>query len=109
MARYPRINLTLGWLALIFALLAYTLGSAPFTPAMVLLLLALPLALVTGLMGAWRLALVTVYFSTAAWFVIPLAKGLAFRIDYLLALMGLIGIILGGSLVYFYRRTSRIT
>lgn len=52
MTRYPRMSLALGWLALIFALLAYTLGSAPFTPAMALLLLALPLALIAGLMGS---------------------------------------------------------
>lgn len=83
-------------------MIAYILGSAPFTPALALLLLALPLALLSAFMGAWRLAVVTLYFATAICFIVFLAGSLSIRVDYLLAVLG---IALGGALFYFYQQT----
>jgi hypothetical protein len=105
MTKQRTIRLVPGSLALILAVTAYILGSAPFTPALALLLLALPLALLSAFMGAWRLALLTLYFATAICFIVFFAGFLSIRLDYLLALLGVIGIALGGALFYFYQQT----
>lgn len=105
MTRHRPLALVPGSLALLLALIAFVLGSAPFTPALALLLLALPLALLSGFMDAWRLAVVTLYFATAICFIVFLAGSLSIRVDYLIALTGLAGIALGGVLFYFYKQT----
>lgn len=74
---------------------------------MALVLVAVPLAVVASLFGSWRLAVTTVYFSIASWFVVPIAQELSFRIDYLLVLMGVLGAVIGGVLFYDYKRVSR--
>ncbi len=109
MAKQRPRRLIPGALSLTLALVAFILGSAPFTPALALLLLALPLAILSVFMGAWRLTLVSVYFSVAICAVIFLAGQTPFRIDHLLLLLGIVGIVLGGTLLYFYRRTLAIT
>ena len=109
MSKHRSSGLVPGTLSLLLALLAYIFGSAPFTPTLALLLLALPLALLAGFMGAWRLALVTLYFSTSICFVVFLAGPLSLRLDYLLLLLSIVGTALAGGLFYCYRRTLRIT
>ena len=109
MAKHRPRRLIPGALSLSLALIAFVLGSAPFTPALALLLLALPLALLSGFMGAWRLAVVSVYFSVAICFVVFLVGQPPFRVDHFLLLLGIVGIVLGGTLLYFYRRTLAIT
>ena len=51
MKKQRTIRLVPGSLALILAVTAYILGSAPFTPPLALPLLALPLALLSAFMG----------------------------------------------------------
>ena len=95
-------------LAVVLSLVSFVLGSAPFTPAMLLVLVAAPLALVSALLGAWRRAIITVYFSMATWFVLPISRELFFRIDYLLVFMALIGAVIGGILYYDYKRKVHV-
>ena len=109
MPKYRRISSILGSISAALALTSFILGSAPFTPALVLVFLAVPLALVSGLLGAWRLAAITVYFSIAAWIVVPISRELSFRIDYLLALTALLGAVIGGILYYGYKRKVHVT
>ena len=102
-------NLTLGSIALVMAMLSFILGSAPFTPAMALVFLSIPLAIVSGFLGSWRLAITAIYFSLASWSVIPISKELSFGIDNLLVLMGVIGTVIAGFLFYGYRRVTNVT
>jgi len=108
MTKHRPLRLVTGSFALTLALIAFVLGSAPFTPALALLLLALPLALLSGFMGAWRLAVVTLYFSTTIGFVVFLAGSLSFRIDYLLASLGIVGLVFSGALFYNYKRSLHL-
>ena len=103
------MSLTLGSIALVLALLSFILGSAPFTPAMVLVFVSVPLALVSGYLGSWRLAVITIYFSITSLSVIPISKELSLRIDFLLILMGVAGAIIGGALFYEYKRVTNVT
>ena len=86
-----KLSSTLGLLANFLALVAFTLGAAPFTPAMVLVFGALPLALAAGFLGSWRLAIIALYFSSSAWFAVPVARELSIRVDYILIAMGVLG------------------
>ena len=106
--RSQKLISTLGAIGLVMALLAFVLGSAPFTPAVLLTFISFPLAMLTALLGAWRLSIVTLYFSMLAWMTVPIAQELSVRIDYFLVIVGLVGLIIAGSLYYDYtpRRTS---
>ncbi len=105
--REDRRGLTLGSIALLLSLIAFTLGSAPFAPAIVLGLLAIPLALLAALLGSWRLSLVSFYFANAAWLVVPTARALQLRIDYALVLFALFGLLIAVGLCCDYRRRKR--
>jgi len=109
MTKHRSVGSVLGFIATTMALLSFILGSAPFTPAMLLVFPAVLLATVAALFGSWRLDVITVYFSTASWFVVPMVDELAFRIDYLLLLLGAFGAAMGAALFYGYKRAIRIT
>ncbi|QFT54991.1 hypothetical protein [Microbulbifer sp. THAF38] len=104
--KHKKIGVILGSIALALAILAFILGSAPFTPALALLFIAAPLALIAILLRASRLAIVTLYFSLVAWNVVPLARVLAIRIDHLLVIMGLFGFLLSAILFFSYLRAN---
>ena len=95
-----RLGLVLGSAALCLSLASFILGSAPFAPALALVFVALPLALVSAFLGSRRVAAVTLYFSVASWLVMPLAQALSFRLDALLVILGIIGAAIGGVLIY---------
>ena len=103
------MSLALGSIALVMAMLSFVLSSAPFTPAIALVVLSVPLALFAGLLGSWRLAVVTIYFSIASLFVVPISSELSFRIDYLLVLMGVVGAVIGVVLFYEHKRVTNVT
>jgi len=86
-----KLSSSLGCIATLLSLFAFTLGSAALAPAMVLTFVALPLALAAALLGSWRLAIIAAYFSIAAWLVVPLSYAIDFRVDYLLVLAGAFG------------------
>jgi hypothetical protein len=109
MSKHQKMSITLGSIALVLALLSFVLGSAPFTPVMILVFISVPLAIISGYLGSWRLAVITIYFSVASLSVIPMSKELSFRIDYLLVLMGVAGAIIGGVLFYEYKRVTNVT
>jgi hypothetical protein len=84
----------LGGVALALSMMAFVLGTAPFTPAMALSVIALPLAVLSYYLGARNLAFLTFYWITASFLIIPLSRTMHFRIDYLLVLFGLGGLVL---------------
>jgi hypothetical protein len=103
------MGLTMGTIAMVMALLSFTLGSAPFTPAKMLLFISVPLALFAAVLGSWRLAFITIYFSIASLSVVPISQILSFRIDYLLVLMGVVGAVIGGLLFYEHKNVKNVT
>jgi hypothetical protein len=108
MLKNKRISMTAGAIAMLMALLSFILGSASFTPAMMLLFISVPLALFAAALGSWRLAVITIYFSIASLSVVPVSQILSSRIDYLLVLMGVAGAVIGGVLLYEYRKVTNI-
>jgi hypothetical protein len=98
----------LGGVALALSVTAFTLGTAPFTPAMVLSVIALPLAVLSYILEARRLALLAVYWITASFLVVPLSRTLQFRLDYLLVLLGISGLVLTTVIYVTYSRTKSV-
>jgi uncharacterized membrane protein YvlD (DUF360 family) len=72
---------------------------------MALTVIAIPLAIVSWVLGAFRLAIVSLYFSCAAWVPFLIARDAWVRADYLLAVLGAIGLGILGILFYRYVRT----
>ena len=99
----------LGGIALLLSLIAYALGSAPFSPALILTYISAPAAILAYLLGASRLPILAVYFGALAWYVVPLSEALPIRLDYLLALFFLLGCILGVILYANYRSVRAAT
>jgi hypothetical protein len=97
-----------GSLALALSMMAFVLGTAPFTPAMALSVMALPLAVLSYYLGARNLAILTCYWITASFLVIPVSRTMHFRIDYLLVLFGIGGLVLTVILYVIYSRRNII-
>ena len=83
-------------------MIAFILSTAPFTPAMALSVIALPLAVLSYFLGTRRLALLAAYWITASFLVVPISQSLQFRIDYMLVLLGISGLALT-AVVYVLR------
>jgi len=92
--------------ALFFSLTAFVLGSAPFTPALVLAIVAVPVALATSFYGTWRLSAITIYWAIAAFSAVPLSNALPIYTDTALVLLGLAGLLLSGVLYFNYARAK---
>ncbi len=90
--------------ALAMALIAFVLGSAPFTPAIVLAFVALPLAIACSFFGVWRLSAITVYWAIAAFLASPVSRILPFRDDVSLVVLAVGGLALSAFLNISYRR-----
>ena len=97
-----RISRFVGVLALLMAIISFVLGSAPFTPALFLAPLALGLGLVSAYLGYGRLAVVTGYWALAAVLSGPLARMWQLRIDGLLLVLVILGILLSAALFTSY-------
>lgn len=102
-----RTRMSLASLALVMALLAFALGTAPFTPALVLAALAIPLASLTFALGARRLSIVALYWAIAAILSLPLSRLLSVRIDNILVMITVIGIGVSSALLVNYLRSRR--
>lgn len=107
MAKTHRAATVFGLVALVMALLAFMLGSAPFTPALVLTVPAVAVAVVSGLYGAWRFAVVAIYFSCAAWLPVLMARSFNVRLDYMLLALGILGLGVAGVLFHGHVRSVR--
>ena len=92
--------------ALVMALVAFVLGSAPFTPALALAAVAIPIALSTLLLGMRRLSIVTIYWALAAFLSVPLSRWLLVRLDYMLVILAAVGIALSSMFLLQYVRTN---
>lgn len=92
--------------ALIMALVAFVLGSAPFTPALVLAIIALPVAIGCSFFGVWRLSVITVYWALAALIAVPIADFLPFGVDVSLMFLGIAGLALSALLYTDYERSK---
>lgn len=93
--------------ALAMSLVAFVLGSAAFTPALLLAVVAVPLSLLCLYVGLWRSSVVTLYWSAAAWLALPMSRWLPMRIDWLLVMLGIVGLIIAGLCLRDYRRALR--
>ena len=91
--------------SLVMAVTAFVLGSAPFTPALVLALIALPLAIGCSFLGVWRLATITVYWAIAAFLAVPMSRNLGIQEDFSLVILGVVGLVLSAFLYVDYLRS----
>lgn len=94
--------------ALIMALIAFVLGSAPFTPAHVLAVIALPLAIVCSFFGVWRLSIITAYWALAAFLTGPAFHIRYVRVDIALLIFAAMGIALSVFLYFSYLRSRAV-
>ena len=94
---------------MVMSMIAFVLGTAPFTPAMILSVIALPLAVLSYFLEARRLALLTVYWVTASFLVVPVSRILQIRIDYLLVLLGISGLVLTAVAFVTYSRIKPVS
>ncbi len=76
---------------------------------MILSVIALPLAVLSYFLEARRLALLTVYWVTASFLVVPVSRTLQIRIDYLLVLLGISGLVLTAVAFVTYSRTKPVS
>lgn len=106
--RKASIGCVLGSVAATLSMLSVSLSSAPFTPAIVVNLLSVPLALVAITMGAWRTGFLTLYWALCAALALPNVLSTV-RVDYLLVLLHLLGV--GASVALFvqHRRSLGVT
>ena len=88
------------------AVLAFVLGSAPFTPALALAVIALPVAIGCSFFGVWRLSTITVYWSLAAFLAVPMSRNTGIRVDFFLAILGVVGLALSAFLYVSYLRSQ---
>lgn len=100
------VGVSLGAMALILSSVAFVLGSAPFTPAIGLTYVSIPLAFVACLLGAWRLPVLAGHFGAMAWFTAPLSKSLSVYVDQMLLLSTVFGCSVGVILYVSYVRAK---
>ena len=97
--------LCLGRLSFVLATLAFFPSIAPFTPALLISFFAFFGAMIGGLFGEIRLAILTLYIVIATFFVSPLSQWIEAYIDLgtLVKSLLITGIILAIGLHYHYR------
>ncbi len=76
---------------------------------MILSVIALPLAVLSYFLEARRLALLAVYWIAASFLVVPVSRTLQIRIDYLLVLLGISGLVLTAVAFVTYSRTKPVS
>ncbi len=77
--------------ALVMGLVAFLLGSAPFTPALFLAMVAVPLSVVAFVFRAKRLAAVAFYWAAAALITNPIVRIAQADVDIVLLILGVTG------------------
>ena len=92
--------------SLVMAVLAFVLGSAPFTPALALAVIALPVAIGCSFFGVWRLSTITVYWSLAAFLAVPMSRNTGIREEFFLVILGVVGLALSAFLYVSYLRSQ---
>ena len=95
--------------SLIMGVVAFVLGSAPFTPALMLAVVALPIVVVTIFQGAWRVSVMAAYYSVAALYTVPTADFIGLYVDKTLLILGVFGVVVGIVLFVEYIRGKSIT
>ena len=90
--------------ALLMALTAFILGSAPFTPAIALAVVAIPIAAATFFLGMPRLSVTTMYWAVAAFSSVPLSRWLQIRVDYMLLILASVGVVVSSILYLLHVR-----
>ena len=95
--------------ALLMALTAFIFGSAPFTPAMALAVVAIPIAAATFFLGMPSLSVTTMYWAVAAFSSVPLSKWLQIRVDYMLLILAGAGVAVSSILYLLYARKKSAT
>ena len=98
----------LGSATLIAAITAFLIGSGPFSPGLAMAAAAVPLAVVTALLGAWRLALAALYWAITAFVPVLLSRATDVRVDYVLVFLGAIGVLILLGLYFHYRASRRL-
>ena len=93
-------------IAVALAVISFVLGSAPFTPALALGAVVLPMALITLVRGMSRTSLVAIYWTLASLFSAPFSKWFLLRIDYVLAVFTIVGVSASFFLLYRYLRSK---
>ena len=109
MRKPGRIATSSAILAMVMAIIAFVLGSAPFTPAMILAVIALPVAITCLFLGAWRLSVITIYWVLAAFMTMPMARALPFYVDDVLIVLGVGGLALSALIFFGYVRAKTVT
>ncbi len=109
MRKANRISKCTIGVALVMTLIAFVLGSAPFTPALVLAVIALPLAIGCSFFGVWRLSVITIYWALAALLAVPMAAILPLRVDVSLVFLGVTGLALSAFLYISSTRAKPAT
>ncbi len=107
MAAASKTATLLGSITLIVSIAAFVVGSGPFSQALLMAALAIPLALVVFFLGASRLALATCYWAVTAFLPIALNRSMHLRVDYVLALLGIVGLMVTSGLYFQYRQCGR--
>jgi hypothetical protein len=95
--------------ALLMALTAFILGSAPFTPAMALAVIAIPIAAATFFLGMPSLSVTTIYWAVAALSSGPLSGWLQIRVDYMLLIQTGVGVAVSSILYLIHVRKKSAT
>ena len=90
------------------ALIAFVLGSAPFTPALILAIIALTMAVGCSFFGVWRLSTITVYWAIAAFLAVPIAGSLPIGVAVSLVILGFVGLALSAFLYTNYERAKPV-
>ena len=94
-------------ISLAMSVAAFALGSAPFTPALALIFLAVPLAVGSYWSGAWRVSALSLYFCLSALLTAAISRMFALRVDAVLLIQGIVGVLIAGFFLGGYRRKDK--
>lgn len=107
MATSTRVSVFIAAISLALALTAFVLGSAPFTPALSLAFLAMPIGALGLHLGAARTSCLAFFWSFAALLTTPLANVLGIRFDVILVIFAAFGVLLAVTLFFHYHRNEK--
>ncbi|GAA5524756.1 hypothetical protein Maes01_01315 [Microbulbifer aestuariivivens] len=96
-----------GLLALVTSLLAFSVGVKLFIPAVFLVFMAVPSAMLAVLLKSLRLGILSIFFAAFAWFSSPAVGLLAFKSDNVFFCLSATGLILAVTLFLYWYRASR--